>query len=538
MPAPISTDVLIIGGGIAGARAAQAAVEAGASTLVLSKAPMGSGGASSRASGGFAAAVGAEDSAGLHAADMMAGGHQVNSAHQVKLTTEHAVSALQRLDAELDGQFSAGGKLEGRPAPMHSVPRSVQYPHGMAHLMRSLRDKLVGQGVRLLENHRAVDMLPDGTGGHGGARVFDNSSGAFLECHAAAIVIATGGCGQLFPVTSNGVDATGDGYGLALRAGFALQDMEFIQFTPTAFAAPTSLRGHTIVGTLLTIEGVQLVNAAGERFMTRYAPEHLEAADRATLARAIFREVSEGRGTASGAVYLDATNVSKDTFNRHRPGFYDLCMAHGVDPCRSALETAPAVHTCLGGVQVDSALSAASNVFCAGEVMAGGHGANRLSSNSLTEANVTGWLAGQRAAKAARENLEPPTGFCAPAQFVPCAGNVDLDGLAARLRAVMGQAAGVERCEAGLVDGLTALAQLQSEHAVSFPHRSADVGMWLDLRNMLAVARAVVGSALERQESRGAHFRRDYPEVSNEHWRGNISATMCADEMLFRYEPL
>ncbi len=534
MPEPFSTDVLIIGGGIAGARAAQAAVEAGASTLVVSKAPMGSGGASSRASGGFAAAVGANDSAASHAADMMSGGYQLNAPSMVKLITEHAPSALQRLDAEVEERFSAGRGLEGRPAPMHSVARSVQYPGGMTHLMGLLREKLVGQGVKLLEDHRAVDLLPSGKG----VQVFDNASGAFLECHATATVIAAGGCGQLFPVTSNGADATGDGYGLALRAGFALQDMEFIQYTPTAFAAPNALRGHTIVGTLLTLEGVQLINAAGERFMARYAPEQLECADRATLARAIFREVSEGRGTASGGVYLNATGVSKDTFNRHRPGFYDLCMAHGIDPCSTALETAPAVHTCLGGVRVDGELSLAPNVFCAGEVIAGSHGANRLSSNSLTEANVTGWMAGRLAAKVASEEPKSAVGYGAPEQFQPGAAKVDVAGLKSRLQDVMGKVAGVERSAEHLAKGLEMLTNLKSEHAVSFPRSTEDVGQWLDLRNMLIVAQSILGSAMERQESRGAHVRSDYPELSDERWRGNISAALREGEMVFTYEPL
>ncbi len=538
MPTPISTHVLIIGGGIAGARAAQAAVEAGASTLVLSKAPMGSSGASSRASGGFAAAVGTNDSPARHASDMMTGGYQLNCARQVKLITEHAASALQRLDAEVGERFSAGGTLEGRPAPMHSEPRSVQYPGGMANLMSLLRDKLVRQGVEFLENHRAVDLLTDGAGRCSGARIYDHVSGEFQECSAAAIVIAAGGCGQLFPVTSNGPDATGDGYGLAVRAGYGLQDMEFIQFTPTAFAAPASLRGHTIVGTLLTTDGVQLLNTAGERFMTRYAPEHLEAADRATLARAIFREVSEGRGTASGGVYLDATNVSEDIFNQHRPGFYDLCRAHGTDPCRSALETAPAVHTFLGGIQVDAALSAAPNVFCAGEVLAGTHGANRLSSNSLTEANVTGWLAGQHAAAVWRAHPDELTDGAAPELPGPGAGHADLADLRSQLIDTMGRAAGLERDKARLLEGLSAIAGLQNEHAAAFPHSRADIGLWLDLRNMLAVAQAVLGSAVQRKESRGAHFRRDYPEISDERWRGHISAKLRGDEMIFGYELL
>lgn len=538
MSSTVTTDVLIIGGGLAGARAALASAEAGATTLLVSKTQMGKGGASSQASGGFAAALDEDDSAERHAADMIAGGCGLNAARQVDLVTQHAGEALKRLDADLEDGFSSTGVLKGCPVPVHSRPRSVQYPGGMAHLMGQLRQRLLNEGVRLWEHHRAIDLLPSNNGRHGGAWIFDAETGEVLTCHAGAVVVAAGGCGRLFPVTSNGPDATGDGYGLALRAGLTLQDMEFLQFTPTAFAAPESLRGHTIVGTLLTVEGVRLLNSAGERFMLRCAPDRCEAADRATLSRAIYREVCEGRGSPAGGVFLDATGLSRAQFNAHRPGFYDVCVAHGIDPCAQPLETAPSLHTCLGGIPCNVELLAGSNVLVAGEALAGSHGANRLSSNSLTEANVTGWLAGKKAAEVALAGPNSTAGCAAAGICLPDAGGTELGALETRLTQVMGQAAGVERSGEQLAAGLAVVSQLQAEWQSAGQEGVQDVGAWLDLRNMLTVGRVIIGSALKREESRGAHFRSDYPETDDDRWRGNISVTMSGEDLLFDFQPV
>ncbi len=464
MPDLLKTDVLIVGGGLAGARAARAAVETGAKTLLVTKAPMGVGGASARASGGFAAAVDSADGAEQHTADTVSGGYGVNNALQVAVITRNASEALIRLNAEIGGFAGETSSLQGQPAPMHSVARSVQYPHGMADLMGRQRQALQSAGVEFLEDHRVVDLISHADGSVAGACLYTSATGELQTCRAGAVVLAAGGCGQLFPVTSNGPDATGDAYALALRAGCTLQDMEVIQYTPTAFAAPSTLRGHTIVGTLLAVDGVRLLNEAGERFMERYAPAQLEGADRATLARAIFREVSEGRGSAAGGVYLDATGLSSETFNHHRPGFYDLCAAHGIDPCNVALETAPAVHTCLGGVNVDGTFAAAPNLFVAGEALAGTHGANRLSSNSLTEANVSGWMAGEHAAACALSSGHNLVSELSPVTVLPSHGPVEMAYLRSRLQQVMAAAAGVERSAEGLTGGLADLANLQHAH--------------------------------------------------------------------------
>ena len=437
MAADLLADVLIVGGGLAGLRAAEAAAGEGVRTIVVSKRPAGEAGASARASGGLAAATGTDDSADAHLADILKGGCQVSDSRLAGLVAERASRALHELSRIASGfPIDPAGHLIGNKVPAHNAPRSVQYPHGMRNLLSALRERLDALGVTFLEHHHAAAWQRDGEGSVSGLQLFDGSG--LLNCAAKSVVLATGGCGQLFPVTSNGPDLTGDGYALALRAGCALRDMEFIQYTPTAFAAPDALKGQTIVGTLLTVDGVCLLNANGERFMERYEPERFEASDRATLARAVYREIAEGRGSVSGGVFLDATCMQPEDFNLHRPGFYDMCISHGVDPASEPLQTAPSAHTCLGGIAVDERMRAAPNIFVAGEALGGTHGANRLSSNSLTEANVTGWAAGRAAADNAgsRSTIgsiseETPALRCLPAG--------EVRGLRAELVSIMGK---------------------------------------------------------------------------------------------------
>lgn len=498
---------------------------------------MGQGGASSRASGGFAAALGPGDDPARHAADTLAGGYGLNTAAQLDTFTKRAPDALRRLNAEIGGFADAAGALQGNPAPMHSAARSVQYPHGMAHMMRTLHDGLARVGAQFCDTHRVLDLRFSASGNVAGVWLYDALSGDVCSCEVGAVVLATGGCGQLFPVTSNGPDATGDGYAIALRAGCTLQDMEFIQFTPTAFAAPQALRGHTIVGTLLTVDGVRLLNTEGERFMERYDPARLEGADRATLARAIYREVREGKGTEAGAVYLDATTLSPEAFNRHRPGFYDLCRDHGLDPATEPLQTAPAVHTCLGGVRADHNLCAAPNLFVAGEALAGTHGANRLSSNSLSEANVTGWLAGEQAAACVKTGVNDDGVLNSDAMVLPRAGPQQMSELHRAVQDIMGRAAGVERTAEGIRAGLSELSDIARAHRRAAAKGVDDVGLWLDLRNMLPVAQAILGAALKRRESRGAHYRADYPEEGGEAWRVNVLSALKGSELEHYLEP-
>lgn len=529
----LKTDVLVIGGGIAALRAARAARASGAKVLLVCKGESAGSGNSSRASGGFAAAIRLPDSVGAHLDDTMHGGRGINDFFLADLLSRNAEHCIGQLATEVQGFEANEYGLVGRQVPAHSFPRSVQYLPGMPHLIGSLCQELKNSGVVILDYHRAIELIRGEGGEICGALLLNASSKhAGVEIVvglAKSVVLASGGCGQLFPVTSNAPEVVGDSYSLALNAGCQLRDMEFIQFTPTAFAAPGSIKGQTIVGTLLTLPQVKLLNKNNQRFMLNYAPDAAECADRATLARAITSEVNQGRGSPSGGVYLDLTKVSPQELNSHRIGFYEYCTRAGVDPANQYLETAPSAHTCLGGVNVDHHLQAMPGLFAAGEAIGGTHGANRLSSNSLAEAIVTGWLAGKNAADrdAGGVNFTP-----APIPEVPYWKDDEFESSKSEVINLMGLVAGVEREGKMLEQSLDILDDIQSRMTFVNQAEMKKHKVCFDLRSLLDTARLIVSAASMRTESRGAHFRKDFPEQDDHNWRGNILLSKCEDNTL------
>ncbi len=487
--------------------------------VIASRGRAGSGGCSVRASGGFAAATDPADAPRDHCRDTLWGGYGIGERGLVRRMTGEAPVRLGELAAEVDGFARRDGRLLGAPAPVHGFPRSVQYLPGMPRLLASLRGNLERAGVRVLDRQRCVRLDREAGGRVRGLWLFDEQTHALRYGAAGAVVLAGGGCGRLYPVTSNGLDATGDAFALALDAGCALRDMEFIQFTPTAFAAPASVRGSTIVGTLLTLPGVALTNGKGEQFMQRYDPDRMERADRATLARAVAEEVLAGRGSPNGGVFLDLRSVPSAELDRHRPGFHGFCREAGLDPAVELLETAPSAHTCLGGVAVDEEMRACEGLYAAGEAAGGVHGANRLSSNSLIDALVGGWRAGESAGRSCATPVPEP-GCEAPS--VPARGQWNPAGPLADLRRVMGERAGVVRSGEGIAAGLGEVAGIRETMWSSAGKGVTDPGQWLDLLGLIATAECVLTASLMREESRGAHCRRDFPAPGEEAWIGSI----------------
>ena len=513
----IAADVLIIGGGLSALRAAAGARSMGADVIVACKGVAGGSGNSFRASGGFAAATGPLDSISRHFEDSLAGGFHLNSASLTQLVVERAPVELERLAGEVGGFETMNGRLYGRPVPAHGRDRSVQFLPGMPALLGKLRRQLESLGVRFIDNHRAIELITSDQGRVCGACLLPKECLHPLVCLSSAVVLATGGCGQLFPVTSNNMDVTGDGYQLGFSAGGTLRDMEFIQFTPTAFAAPDHVRGSTIVSTLLTLDTVRLLNGRKEEFMHRYSAQG-KLADRATLARAIHSEVSRGAGTPSGGVYLDLTSVSARELDRHRPAFHQFCIDADIDPAVDYLETAPSAHTCLGGFDVDRHLSVMEGCYAAGECVGGTHGANRLASNSLIEATVTGWIAGCEAtgnsAPARISTVQPPQ--------LPSAGNGRSVQLRRKLQDLIGQIGGVCRDGRTLETGFAQLSALEGEFCHAARRGSMNPHQYLDITSLLCCAKLIVRAASIRTESRGAHFRADYPEQNDSLWRRTI----------------
>jgi L-aspartate oxidase len=488
----LRADAVVIGSGIGGLTAALSM--APRRVLVVTKGDPG-GGSTPWAQGGIAAAVARDDSPAEHAADTMAVGGGINDRRAVDVLTASApgrIAALARLGVHFD-TAADGSLLLGREGGHHR--RRVLHAGGDATgaaMMRALVAAAAGaEHIETVPFAFAVDLVVD-AGRVVGATV-RTDGGERLLAAAPAVVLATGGVGRLYAHTTNPREVTGDGLAMGARAGAALADLEFVQFHPTALATgrdPMPLLTEALRG-----EGAVLVDGSGERFMVGEHPD-AELAPRDVVARAIFRR-RQGRG----AVYLDATKAVGALFPERFPTVFELCMEDGIDPRREPVPVAPAAHYHMGGVAADlNGRSSVPGLWAVGEVARSGvHGANRLASNSLLEATVFGERAAESIRAAAPERVDETAAAAAAAH--PGLPPGDNAPLVEELRRVMEERVGVVRDRAGLVAGLEAIEALAARLG---PVASEE-------RNMIDAARLIARAALVRTESRGAHFRSDYP---------------------------
>jgi len=521
-------DILVIGTGGAGLYAAIRAADGGGRVYVRDKGLIGRGG--STVGGAGVSAVGPwskpGDNANVQFRDTVIGGAYLNDQPMVRILVEEAQQRIVEMESwGLKFDRGPDGRYVLDQAGGHSYPRVM-----------AISDRVGLQMVKVLRNQarlRQIERCPDvmacrlliHNGAIAGAIGLDVGVGEVVQVNAPAVVLATGGVGQLYPSTSNPIQNTGDGLALALRAGARLLNMEQVQFYPCGLVHPPSLRGF-ILGIQ---EYAALYNSEEERFMARYEPELLEHTTRDRLARAIFTEIVEGRGTAHGGVYLDATDVPKETFLSFQHE-YEVARDRGFDMQLVRLEVAPAAHYFMGGVAIDiSGCASVPGLYAAGEVSGGVQGGNRLSGNSLAEILVFGARAGAHAAGYARGAIRPT-----PEQAQAAEVEREIRGLVnrrngrltpsqgkQRLRRLMWQYAGVIRDGAGLTAARYELIGLEQELlpqiSMSGPSllQNHSLVSYLELKNMITVAQTIVQSALERQESRGAHYRQDFPEEAS-----------------------
>ena len=476
--------VLIIGAGLAGLSAALAAAPRKA--LVLSALPLGTGCSSAWAQGGMAAALSESDAPELHAADTIAAGAGICDPEAVAILTREGPAAVRRL-AGLGAPFDR--------TPDGGFVQSLEAAHGRARVARvggdgagrAIMEAVIAAvrrapSIEVREGVRARRLLTDRAGRVRGALVED-ASGLLTEIVAPATILATGGLGGLYAVTTTPREVRGEGLALAALAGAAIADAEFVQFHPTAMDLgrdPAPLATEALRG-----EGAKLVDGDGERFMARYHPA-AELAPRDVVARAIASERRAGRGA-----FLDAREAVGEAFPHEFPAVFAAAMAAGLDPRRDPIPVAPAVHYHMGGIETDAdGATTLPGLFAAGECAStGAHGANRLASNSLLEAAVFGTRAGRAAALAADPGTSP----------ISAASATDLpDAALQSLRRAMSRDAGVVRDSAGLRRLLGEIGALEAAHGRALP---------------LVAARLVAESALARRESRGAHFRADFPQL-------------------------
>ncbi|MEU4559770.1 fumarate reductase/succinate dehydrogenase flavoprotein subunit [Actinoplanes sp. NPDC023936] len=565
-------DVVVIGAGGAGLRAAIEARLAGKRTAIISKSLFGKA-HTVMAEGGAAAAMGnanSRDNWMVHFRDTMRGGKFLNNFRMAEL---HAKEAPERIwELETYGALfdrTKDGKISQRNFGGHEYPRLAHVGDRTGlELIRTLQQKIVSlqqedyaetgsydARIRVFQETTVTELLLDGDR-VAGAFGYDRESGEFLLFEAPAVVLATGGVGRSYKVTSNSWEYTGDGHALALRAGATLINMEFLQFHPTGMVWPPSVKGILVTESVRGDGGV-LRNSEQKRFMFDYVPdvfrkqyaETEEEADRwytdpdnnrrppellprDEVARAINSEVKAGRGSPAGGVFLDvSTRMPAEQIIRRLPSMHhQFKELADVDITKEPMEVGPTCHYVMGGVEVDpdtgAALGRVQGLFAAGEVSGGMHGSNRLGGNSLSDLLVFGKRAGEHASSyvdSLGKRPKPSKVDVAAAVEVALAPLVRGEGenpytLQQDLQAVMGDLVGIIRREGELTDALKRLHELR----VRVANVAADGGRrynpgWhlaLDLRNMLIVSECTAKAALEREESRGGHTREDFPKMS------------------------
>ena len=561
-------DVLVIGAGGAGLRAAIEASAAGVSVGVVTKSLLGKA-HTVMAEGGVAAAMGNVDDRDnwrVHFADTMRGGQYLNNPRMAELHAQQAPDRVRELEA-WGALFdrTKDGKILQRNFGGHRYPRLAHVGDRTGlELIRTLQDHGIHRGIDFYAEFTILTLLKE-DGRIVGAFGYDRERGRFKLFHAKAVVLCTGGIGRAYSVTSNSWEYTGDGQALAYHAGADLMDMEFVQFHPTGMVWPPSVKG------ILVTEGVRgeggiLLNKEGRRFMFDEIPANYkeqtadnedegwrytqgdknarrppELLTRDHVARCIQREVREGRGSPHGGVFLDIAQIKNkmphgaEHIKKKLPSMYhQFKQLADLDITEEPMEVGPTTHYMMGGARInaDTQMTNVPGLFAAGECAAGLHGANRLGGNSLSDLLVFGKLAGEHAAQFAKEHgagkVNPQDVDAAAKQALAPferqgAGPYQIQH---ELQGMMQKLVGIVRLEGEMQEALHEIAKLseQSRHVAVYGNREYNGG-WhtaLDLPNLMTVSEAITRAAIERKESRGAHFRDDFPDKSEEFAKFNI----------------
>jgi succinate dehydrogenase / fumarate reductase flavoprotein subunit len=570
-------DVVIVGAGGAGLRAAIAAHEAGAETAIVCKSLLGKA-HTVMAEGGIAAAMGnrwPEDNWEVHFRDTMRGGKMLNNWRMAQL---HAQEAPERvLELEDWGALfdrTEDGLISQRDFGGHRYARLAHVGDRTGlEMIRTLQQRAVQIGIDVFMECTVTELLQEDDG-NGGGRIsgifgYWRETGRFVTIEAPSVVLATGGIGKAYKVTSNSWEYTGDGHALALRAGASLINMEFVQFHPTGMVWPPSVKGLLVTESVRGDGGI-LKNSDGKRFMFDYIPEFFKAetadteeeADRwyedkknnrrppellprDEVARAINSEIKAGRGSEHGGIYLDiASRRSPDFIRKRLPSMYhQFKELADVDITAEPMEIGPTCHYVMGGVEVDADTERAHvpGLYAVGECSGGMHGSNRLGGNSLSDLLVFGRRAGEAAAAyVAGLDVRPVVSeddvragqWSALAPF-NAKGDDNPYTIQQDLQQTMNDLVGIIRTESELQAALTAIEDLKQRAATMSieGHRQYNPGwhLALDLRNMLLVAESIAKAALERQESRGGHTRDDFPKPDAEWGTKNLVVTLADD---------
>ena len=541
-------DVLVIGGGSAGLRAAIAAHDAGANVLIVSISKRGDP-HTTLARGGINAALGTmdpEDNWIVHASDTLREGEFIADYEKVDVLCKNAPDAIMEL-VNWGARFhrEKDGRLTQRFFGAHTYRRTVFYGDWTGQeIVRVLMEQVNQRKIKVIDNVYITKLLKksdnngagDGDAGHvNGALGADIENKEFVRFKCKSLILAAGGYTRVYPVSSSRLfENYGEGVALAYEAGADLVDMEVVQFHPTGMVWPEKAVG-TLATEAIRGEGGILLNSKGERFMKNYDPERMELAPRDVVARANYNEIISGRGTEHGGVWLDVTHLRKEVIQDRLPTMYQQFMElDGIDISKEKMEAAPTAHYSMGGVVADiKCRTQIKGLFAVGEVVSQIHGANRLGGNSLLDTMVFGKIAGEEAAKLAKQQEEEKVGDNAAKKTDDGGIFVVKEPIKLRneIQELMKQNAGIIREETRLQNGLKGILGLKNkfyskdniiEVSKIDDDNSENIVITLQVKSSLVACEANIRSALMRQESRGAHYRSDFPKLDDERWKVNI----------------
>ena len=530
----ITTDVLIIGSGGAGSRAAIEVDNHGLKATIVSKGLSFRSGCTGMAEGGYNAvfkSVDKNDSIKAHIDDTLKGGSYLNDEKLVEILVNESPKRL--IDLENYGALfdrKDNGEIDQRPFGGQSYRRTCyQGDRTGAELLNALKEEIIKRDIECIEEVMITSLVCDGTEviGAAGLNIKDTT---LIYFKAKATILASGGAGQLFPVTSNTFQKNGDGFAIAYRAGANLIDMEQIQFHPTGMVKPDSKKG-VLVTEAVRAEGGKLINKDGERFMARYSPEKMELATRDVVARSIYTEIIEGRGSENCGVYLDITHLDDDYIDEKLETMVLQFENVGIDIKKESVEVAPTAHHFMGGLKINTDSSTSlKNLFGAGEVCGGVHGANRLGGNALADTQVFGKIAGESASEIAHKtSIKTNDDFVLKEALriegLIKKGSIKANDFKEKIKQLMWENVAIIRDEKSLNYALKELMSMRDDldsiDVSDEVEYNTSLITSLEVINMVEICILIVKSAILRRESRGAHFRSDYPESKDE-WKRSI----------------
>jgi len=550
----VDTDVLVIGAGGAGSRAAIEAAKYNLNVTLLSKELLGKA-HTCMAEGGYNAALANVDTADnweTHFKDTITGGAWINNQKLAEILVKEATDRI--LDLEEYGAVfdrTPEGKIMQRPFGKQTYRRTCYASDRTGHeLMATLTEEVRRQDIAVLDEIFVTKLLTKNKTVVGAAAV-DMKTGDLVAFRANATVLASGGAGRIYKITTNAQQDTGDGIAAAYQAGTSLVDMEMVQFHPTGMVYPESHRGQ-LVTEAVRGEGGILRNSLGERFMQRYDSKLMELAGRDVVARSIATEILEGKGTKHAGVHLDVSHLEPKIIEERLPSMLRQFLDVGVDIRKEPMEVAPTAHHFMGGVRInENAETDLKGLWAAGEVTGGVHGGNRLGGNALADTQVFGKRAGENAAKYASTKGKPildrkeiKKEFDRVRGFLKRKEGIKPSKIKNKLQLLMWDKAGIFRTGQQMKEALQEIEQIKVKDIPQLYVTGKGIRFnkeWiaaLEIENMVTTAEMVAKVALMREESRGAHYRRDFPKTDNQNWFVNIGIRQDKGKMTFEKIPV